>query len=219
MRKNADVIIMDNLEKRVAAALLDVKAVELNTEEPFTWASGLKSPIYCDNRKLLSYPAVRTFIADRLEEIIREQFKKVDVIAAVATGAIAIGAIVAEKMGLPLIYIRPQPKDHGTGSQIEGVFEKGANIVIIEDLISTGMSSLAAAKAVSQQGGMVEGMVAIFSYNFTKARKAFETANITLYTLTDYDTLIQVAGESSYISESEMSVLRDWRFKPENWGK
>lgn len=210
---------MENLEKRVAAALLDVKAVELNTEEPFTWASGLKSPIYCDNRKLLSYPTVRTFIADRLEEVIREQFKKVDVIAAVATGAIAIGAIVAEKMGLPLIYIRPKPKDHGTGSQIEGVFEKGANIVVIEDLISTGMSSLAAAQAVAQQGGMVEGMVAIFSYNFTKARKAFEAANITLYTLTDYDTLIQVAGESSYISESEMSVLRDWRFKPENWGK
>ena len=199
--------------------MLDVKAVELNTEEPFTWASGLKSPIYCDNRKLLSYPTVRTFIADRLEEVIREQFKKVDVIAAVATGAIAIGAIVAEKMGLPLIYIRPKPKDHGTGSQIEGVFEKGANIVVIEDLISTGMSSLAAAQAVAQQGGMVEGMVAIFSYNFTKARKAFEAANITLYTLTDYDTLIQVAGESSYISESEMSVLRDWRFKPENWGK
>ena len=211
-------IIMENLEKRVAAALLDVKAVELNTEEPFTWASGLKSPIYCDNRKLLSYPTVRTFIADRLEEVIREQFKKVDVIAAVATGAIAIGAIVAEKMGLPLIYIRPKPKDHGTGSQIEGVFEKGANIVVIEDLISTGMSSLAAAQAVSQQGGLVEGMVAIFSYNFTKARKAFEMANITLYTLTDYDTLIQVAGESSYISEDEMSVLRDWRFKPENWG-
>jgi len=211
-------IIMENLEKRVAAALLDVKAVELNTEEPFTWASGLKSPIYCDNRKLLSYPTVRTFIADRLEEVIREQFKKVDVIAAVATGAIAIGAIVAEKMGLPLIYIRPKPKDHGTGSQIEGVFEKGANIVVIEDLISTGMSSLAAAQAVSQQGGLVEGMVAIFSYNFTKARKAFEMANITLYTLTDYDTLIQVAGESSYISEEEMSVLRDWRFKPENWG-
>ena len=210
---------MENLEKEVAAALLDVKAVELNTEEPFTWASGLKSPIYCDNRKLLSYPTVRTFIADRLEEVIREQFKKVDVIAAVATGAIAIGAIVAEKMGLPLIYIRPKPKDHGTGSQIEGVFEKGANIVVIEDLISTGMSSLAAAQAVAQQGGMVEGMVAIFSYNFTKARKAFEAANITLYTLTDYDTLIQVAGESSYISESEMSVLRDWRFKPENWGK
>jgi orotate phosphoribosyltransferase len=209
---------MENLEKRVAAALLDVKAVELNTEEPFTWASGLKSPIYCDNRKLLSYPTVRTFIADRLEEVIREQFKKVDVIAAVATGAIAIGAIVAEKMGLPLIYIRPKPKDHGTGSQIEGVFEKGANIVVIEDLISTGMSSLAAAQAVSQQGGLVEGMVAIFSYNFTKARKAFEMANITLYTLTDYDTLIQVAGESSYISEEEMSVLRDWRFKPENWG-
>ena len=218
MRMIADELIMENLEKRVAAALLDVKAVELNTEEPFTWTSGLKSPIYCDNRKLLSYPTVRTFIADRLEEMIREQFKKVDVIAAVATGAIAIGAIVAEKMGLPLIYIRPKPKDHGTGSQIEGVFEKGANIVVIEDLISTGMSSLAAAQAVSQQGGLVEGMVAIFSYNFTKARKAFEMANITLYTLTDYDTLIQVAGESNYINESEMSVLRDWRFKPENWG-
>jgi len=199
--------------------LLDIKAVQLNTEEPFTWASGLKSPIYCDNRKLLSYPSIRTFIAERLEEVIKEQFKKVDVIAAVATGAIAIGAIVADKMDLPLVYIRPKPKDHGTGSQIEGVLEKGANVVIIEDLISTGMSSLGAAQAVSQQGGMVEGMVAIFSYNFTKARKAFEYANITLYTLTDYDTLIQVAAESSYISESEMSVLRDWRFRPENWGK
>ena len=210
---------MENLEKEVAAALLDVKAVELNTEEPFTWASGLKSPIYCDNRKILSFPDVRTYVATRLEETIREQFKNVEVIAAVATGAIAIGAIVADRMGLPMIYIRPQPKDHGTGSQIEGVFEKGANIVIIEDLISTGMSSLAAAQAVTRQGGMVEGMVAIFSYNFTKARKAFEYANITLYTLTDYDTLIQVAGESNYISESDMSVLRDWRFKPENWGR
>ena len=210
---------MEKYEKDVAAALLDVKAVQLSPTEPFTWASGLKSPIYCDNRKILSFPTVRSYIADCLIQVIQEQFKSVEVIAAVATGAISIGSLVADRMNLPLIYIRPKPKDHGTGSQIEGVLPKGANVVVIEDLISTGMSSLAAAQVVASNGGLVDGMVAIFSYNFVKSRRAFENANITLYTLTNYDTLLQVAGDSHYINEAEREILKEWRFRPDDWGK
>jgi orotate phosphoribosyltransferase len=210
---------MSTIEKRVAAHLLEIKAVLLQPSEPFTWASGWKSPIYCDNRKILSYPEKRRDICEAMVEVISEHFKDIDIIAGVATGAIAIGMLVAERLNKPFIYIRPKAKDHGTGSQIEGVMQKGANILIIEDLISTGMSSLAAADAVAKAGGEIVGMVAIFSYNFPKARKAFEEANIELHTLSNYDALVDQAVESNYIAENDVEVLKDWRVKPDTWGK
>ena len=210
---------MENIEKKVAEALLDIKAVLLSPKEPFTWASGWKSPIYCDNRKILSYPAIRSMVADCIVEKIKAQFTNVEYIAGVATGAIAIGIMVAERMNLPFVYIRPKPKDHGTHAQIEGVLKNHAQVVIVEDLISTGMSSLSAAEAVHSAGGDVLGMVAIFSYNFDKSRKAFEMANIELHTLSNYDALIDAAVERKYIEESELDVLRAWRFRPEVWGR
>ena len=209
---------METIEKKVARSLLEIKAVQLRPDEPFTWASGWKSPIYCDNRKILSYPEIRSAVADAMVEVISSYFKEIDSSAGVATGAIAIGALVAERMNKPFIYIRPKPKDHGTGAQIEGVMPHGAKVVIVEDLISTGMSSLSAAAAVAREGGMVEGMTAIFSYNFAKARKAFENANIELHTLSNYDALIDEAVACGYVKESDLEVLRDWRFSPETWG-
>ncbi|MBP5210853.1 MAG: orotate phosphoribosyltransferase [Bacteroidales bacterium] len=208
---------MESFERTVAKHLLDIKAVLLSPDEPFTWASGWKSPIYCDNRKILSYPKFRSDVADYMVELISDKFPSVEIIAGVATGAIAIGALVAERMDKPFIYIRPKPKDHGTGSQIEGELPHGANVVVIEDLISTGMSSLGAADAAIRAGANVIGMVAVFSYNFPKARKAFENANIELHTLSNYDTLIDCAIESGYVSESDLDVLRDWRFRPDVW--
>ncbi|MCF0177871.1 MAG: orotate phosphoribosyltransferase [Bacteroidales bacterium] len=205
-------------EKITAKHLLNIGAVQLRPEEPFTWASGWKSPIYCDNRKILSFPEIRSEVADMMVQVVKEHFSKVDVVAGVATGAIAIGALVAERLGKPFIYIRPKPKDHGTGAQIEGVVHKGDRVVIIEDLISTGMSSLGAADAVSKARADVLGMVAIFSYNFPKARKAFEDANIELHTLSNYDALIDCALATGYIKESDMEVLRQWRYKPDTWG-
>ena len=211
---------MITIEKKVAGFLLDIGAVQLRPDEPFTWASGWKSPIYCDNRKILSYPEIRTQVRDFVIETIEEHFKNVDIIAGVATGAIALGALVADKMNKPFIYIRPQPKDHGTGSQIEGVFSRGERVIVIEDLISTGTSSLSAAKAVTDAGCIVDGMVAIFSYNFPGARRAFEyTTSLELYTLSNYDVLIETAIERNLISEADLETLRDWRFHPDTWGK
>lgn len=210
---------MTNIEKQVAEYLLEIGAVKLRPEEPFTWASGWKSPIYCDNRKILSYPEIRNKVCDFVVETIGEHFKNVDVIAGVATGAIAIGALVADRMNKPLIYIRPKPKDHGMGNQIEGECKRGDRVVVVEDLISTGGSSLSAAAAVSAAGCIVEGMVAIFSYNFPSARRSFENTSMELYTLSNYDSLIEVASEKNLISESDIEVLRDWRFHPETWGK
>ena len=165
---------MESIEKAVAKSLLDIKAVMLRPENPFTWASGWKSPIYCDNRRVLSYPAIRESICRWMADIINEKYPDVEVIAGVATGAIAHGYLVAHMLGKPFCYVRPKPKDHGTGSQIEGLLESGAKVVIVEDLISTGMSSLAAKNALVNAGADVLGMVAIFSYNFNQARKAFE---------------------------------------------
>lgn len=211
---------MNTIEKEVAGYLLDIGAVQLRPDEPFTWASGWKSPIYCDNRKILSYPEIRTKVRDYVIETIAEHFKDVDVIAGVATGAIALGALVADKMGKPFIYIRPKPKDHGTGSQIEGVFNRGSRVIVIEDLISTGTSSLSAVKAVTDAGCIVDGMVAIFSYNFPCARREFEyTTSLELYTLSNYDALIEVAIERNLVSEADLEMLRDWRYHPETWGK
>ncbi len=198
---------------------MDVGAVQLRPAEPFTWASGWKSPIYCDNRKLLSFPQIRTAIRDLTVRTIEDHFKTVDVIAGVATGAIAMGALVAEKMDKPFIYVRPKPKDHGMENQIEGVFNRGDRVVVIEDLISTGTSSLSAANALSAAGCIVEGMVAVFSYNFPSARREFEyKSGLEVYTLSNYDALIQTAVERKLISEADIEMLRGWRFKPETWG-
>ena len=210
---------MEAIAKAVAKSLLDIKAVMLRPENPFTWASGWKSPIYCDNRKVLSYPEIRENICRWMAEIIRKNYPEVEVIAGVATGAIAHGYLVAHILGKPFCYVRPKPKDHGTGSQIEGLLEAGAKVVIVEDLISTGMSSLAAKNALVNAGADVLGMVAIFSYNFNQARKAFEDSNVELTTLSNYDTLIEVATEIGYVKESEKEVLKEWRISPSTWGK
>ena len=210
---------METVEKAVAKALMDVKAVLLRPDAPFTWASGWKSPIYCDNRKLLSYPEIRENICRWMADIINEKYPDAEVIAGVATGAIAHGYLVAHILGKPFCYVRPKPKDHGTGSQIEGILESGSKVVIVEDLISTGMSSLAAKNALVNAGADVMGMVAIFSYNFNQARKAFEEANVELTTLSNYDALVDVACETGYISSEYIDVLKEWRYSPSTWGK
>ena len=217
--KQSKFISLQTIEKAVAKSLLDLKAVMLRPENPFTWASGWKSPIYCDNRKVLSYPEIRENICRWMADIIRKQYPDVEVIAGVATGAIAHGYLVAHILGKPFCYVRPKPKDHGTGSQIEGLLEPGAKVVIVEDLISTGMSSLAAKNALDNAGADIMGMVAIFSYNFPQSRKAFEDANVELTTLSNYDTLVEVASEIGYIKESDIEVLKQWRFSPSTWGK
>ena len=190
---------MESIEKIVAKQLLDIKAVKLNPENPFTWASGWKSPIYCDNRKVLSYPAARKVVYEAFVEIIKKNFKDVEVIAGVATGAIAYGMMVAEVLGLPFVYVRPKPKDHGTGAQVEGDLPPKARVVVVEDLISTGGSSLAAVDALHKADANVLGMVAIFSYNFIKSRRAFENANVELHTLSHYEALLEKAVEENYI--------------------
>ena len=210
---------MESVEKAVAKSLMDVKAVLLRPDAPFTWASGWKSPIYCDNRKLLSYPEIRENICRWMADIIKERYADVEVIAGVATGAIAHGYLVAHILGKPFCYVRPKPKDHGTGSQIEGILEAGAKVVIVEDLISTGMSSLAAKNALVNAGADVKGLVAIFSYNFNKARKAFEDDNVELTTLSNYDALVEAAHEIGYIKESDVEGLKEWRVSPSTWGQ
>ncbi len=210
---------MESIEKIVAKQLLDIKAVKLNVENPFTWASGWKSPIYCDNRKVLSYPAARKVVYEAFVEIIKQYFKDVDVIAGVATGAIAYGMMVAEVLGKPFVYVRPKPKDHGTGAQVEGDLPQGARVVVVEDLISTGGSSLAAVDALQKNGAIVLGMVAIFTYNFIKSIRAFENANVELHTLSHYEALLEQAVEENYIKAEDMKVLKEWRINPEIWGK
>ena len=210
---------MESIEKIVAKQLLDIKAVKLSPENPFTWASGWKSPIYCDNRKVLSYPAARKVVYEAFVEVIKKNFKDVDVIAGVATGAIAYGMMVAEVLGLPFVYVRPKPKDHGTGAQVEGDLPEKARVVVVEDLISTGGSSLAAVDALQKAGANVLGMVAIFTYNFIKSRRAFENANIELHTLSHYEALLETAVEENYIKPEYLDILKEWRINPEIWGK
>lgn len=210
---------MESIDRKVAKALLDIKAVMLRPDEPFKWASGWLSPIYCDNRRILSYPELRENICRWMADIIMKKFPDVEVIAGVATGAIAHGMLIAHLLNKPFIYVRPKPKDHGTGSQIEGYVEKGAKTVVVEDLISTGSSSLSATSALLAAGVNVLGMTAIFSYNFNQARRAFEEANVELYTLTNYDTLVEVAHETGYIKDSDIELLKEWRFSPATWGK
>ncbi|MGN1045769.1 MAG: orotate phosphoribosyltransferase [Candidatus Cryptobacteroides sp.] len=210
---------MDSIERSMAKSLLDIKAVMLRPEKPFVWASGWNSPIYCDNRRILSFPEIRENACRMMADIITSRYPDVEVIAGVATGAIAHGALIAHLLGKPFIYVRPKPKDHGTGSQIEGILNPGSKVVVVEDLISTGMSSLGAADALVKAGAQIMGMVAIFSYNFNQSRRAFENANIELTTLTNYDTLIDVASETGYIKESEIALLKEWRYSPSTWGK
>ena len=194
-----------------AELLLRIKAVKLSPNDLFTWASGIKSPIYCDNRVTLSYPEIRTFIRQNFVKAIEEQFPEPEVIAGVATGGIAQGALVAQEMGLPFVYVRSGKKDHGLTNQIEGEVRPGQNIVMVEDLISTGSSSLGVVQALRDAGCRILGMVAIFTYDLPKALKAFEEANCRLITLTDYDTLIRQAVETGYIKESDLKVLQDFK--------
>ena len=212
---------MDSKESalKVAEFLLKIKAVELKPDQPFTWASGLKSPIYCDNRKTLSYPQIRTFLRQQFVETIDHHFGKPDVIAGVATGGIALGALVAQEMGLPFVYVRSEAKKHGLGNQIEGVLESGQSVVVIEDLISTGGSSLNAVAALREGGAKVKGMVAIFTYGFDKAKENFKTSKCKLYTLTDYETLVKKALSEHYVNDSQLAELKKWRQHPEEWGK
>ncbi len=210
---------MESTEKIIAKQLLDIKAVMLNVEKPFTWASGWKSPIYCDNRRILSYPKARAVVYKSLTRLIEMHYDNVDVIAGVATGAIAWGVLIAEALNKPFVYVRPKPKDHGTASQVEGELPKGSNVVVIEDLISTGGSSLSAVEALNLAGANVLGMVAIFSYNFDKSRRAFEYKNVELRTLTNYETLINQAVACDYIKDKDLATLQDWRYQPEVWGR
>ena len=203
--------------KKTAELLLQVKAIKLQPTEPFTWASGWKSPIYCDNRVTLSYPAIRTFIRENMAKAIEKNFVRPDVIAGVATGAIAIGALVAEEMGLPFIYIRPEAKKHGRQNQIEGYLEKGKSVLVIEDLISTGMSSLKAVDALHAVDAKVLGMVAIFTYGFDIAEKAFADKDVELVTLSDYQHLLEQANDTNYIANNEQLLLEDWRVAPSIW--
>ena len=203
--------------KKTAELLLQIKAIKLSPEEPYIWASGWKSPIYCDNRVSLSYPAVRVYLKEQMAKIVEDEFGKPDVIAGVATGAIAIGVLVAQELGVPFIYVRPEPKKHGRKNQIEGVLESGQNVVVIEDLISTGKSSLAAVEALKEAGATVKGMVAIFSYGFEVAAQNFKDQNVNLSTLSNYEILLEQALDSQYISQKELSLLRDWRSNPGEW--
>jgi len=206
------------MEKTIAKQLLESKAVRLNPEQHFIWASGWRSPIYCDNRKLLSYPQARTLVVGALCDLVSQNFSDCDIIAGVATGAIAWGALVANKLDKPFVYIRPKPKDHGTHAQIEGELGLGKKMVIVEDLISTGGSSLSAYDCVLAAGVSVLGMVAIFSYNFDVARRAFEKKNCELHTLTNYDALIEEAVDCNYIDEKDLHTLKQWRLMPDKWG-
>ncbi len=201
----------------MAKQLLQIKAIKLKPSTPFIWASGMKSPIYCDNRKTLSYPAVRSFICDAFVQTIQEKYPTVDVIAGVATGAIAHGVLVAQALNKPFVYVRSDAKKHGLENMVEGYLEKGQRVVVIEDLISTGGSSLKAVEALREAGTIIEGLLAIFSYGFPKAAENFATANCELNTLSNYQTLIEIAFETGYITDSEIHLLKKWRENPDGW--
>jgi len=203
----------------VTEKLLEINTIKIQPNNPFTWASGWKSPIYCDNRKILSYPETRTFIRDQFVEVIREKYPEAEVIAGVATGAIAIGVLVAEQLGLPFIYVRSKPKGHGLENLIEGDLKPFQKVVIIEDLVSTGISSLKAAEAVNNFGGDVVGMVSIFTYNFPHAKENFRKAGIELTSLSRYQILIDLALEKGEIKKDQIDSLMEWREDPANWGK
>lgn len=208
---------MDNIAKLMAEKLLKISAIKLQPEMPFTWASGWNSPIYTDNRKTLSYPDVRTFIKIELCRLIMEEFQTPDAIAGVATGAIAQGALVADEMSLPYVYVRSTPKDHGLENLIEGSLKPGQKVVVIEDLVSTGSSSLKAVEAIRRAGCEVIGMAAIFTYDFPVAREAFEKAGVKLVTLSNYNAMLEAALATRYICTEDIETLKEWREDPANW--
>ncbi|MTH14468.1 orotate phosphoribosyltransferase [Flavobacterium sp. LC2016-01] len=208
----------DTAEK-TAELLLQINAIKLNPENPFTWASGWKSPIYCDNRLILSFPIIRNYVRDEFAKNIEKQFGKPDVIAGVATGAIGIGILVAESLGLPFVYVRPEAKKHGRQNQVEGFLQKGQNVVVVEDLISTGNSSLLAVEALRNEGANIKGMAAIFTYGFGVAEENFKNANIDLYTLSNYENLLDLAVQKQYITEDQQSTLQEWSISPSTWGQ
>ena len=203
--------------KVVAEKLLQVNAVKLNPKEPFTWASGWKSPIYCDNRRILSFPFIRDYIKSELCNVIFEKFPDAELLAGVATAGIAWGAMAADQLKLPFVYVRPKPKEHGMGNQIEGYYEKGQKTIVIEDLVSTGKSSLQTVDAMKAAGLLVAGMVSIFTYDFPVATETFSKAGITYYPLTDYPTLIELALEKGIVSKNDEEILLKWRDDPANW--
>lgn len=209
------------LDKKVAEQtvnyLTQINAIKLNTKKPFTWTSGIKSPIYCDNRLILSFPNVRKFVADKMTDIVENKYGKDISIAGVATGAIAIGAMIAERLNLPYAYVRPEPKEHGLKNQIEGNIKNGSNVVVIEDLISTGKSSLNAINALKSEGYNVMGMLSIFSYNFQFANKKFEDENISINSLSDYNSLVNLIQSEGTLDSNEISRLKKWREDPKTW--
>lgn len=205
--------------KQMARLLLQIKAIKLNNEQPFTWASGKKSPIYCDNRVTLSYPEIRTFIREQFVAKINEEFSEVDVIAGVATGAIAQGVLVAQELGKPFVYVRSKAKDHGLTNQIEGELKSGQSVIVIEDLISTGQSSLAAVDALREKGAIVKGLVAIFTYGLDASINAFKEKEVRMDTICDYDTLLEEAKEENYVAEENLLSLNNWRNNPNKWSK
>jgi len=208
---------MKTLEKSVAEKLLKIKAIKLQPNNPFTWASGWNSPIYCDNRKTLSYPQIRSFIKIELARLILEMYPDVEVIAGVATGAIAQGALVADALGLPFVYVRPTPKDHGLENMIEGDLRPKQKVVVIEDLISTGGSSLKAVEAIRNDGSIVLGMMAIFTYGFPLAEQKFKSAKVKLTTLCSYDAVLSEALATDYINSDDIETLQEWRQNPSTW--
>lgn len=208
---------MNTIKNLFAAKLLGIKAIKLQPDDPFTWASGWKSPIYTDNRKTLSFPEVRSFVKLELCHAIQENFPEAEAVAGVATGAIAQGALVADELQLPYVYVRPKPKDHGMGNQVEGEIQAGAKVVVVEDLISTGGSSLKAVEALRKQGCEVVGMVASFTYGFPVAEEAFRQAGVRLVTLSDYSAVLEEAAKTGYIKSEDIEVLNQWRKAPSEW--
>jgi orotate phosphoribosyltransferase len=208
-----------DIKKQFAQKLMDIKAIKLQPNDPFTWASGWKSPIYTDNRKTLGHPSLRSFVKLELCHVIQENFPEADAVAGVATGAIAQGVLVAEELGLPYCYVRPKPKDHGMGNQVEGEIKKGSKVIVVEDLISTGGSSLKAVAALREYGVEVIGMVASFTYGFPVAEEAFREAGVKLITLSNYDAVLEQAAETGYIKEEDKAVLAEWRKNPGEWKK
>ena len=210
-------IFNKNTAKKTAEVLLQINAIKLNPKDPFNWASGWKSPIYCDNRMVLSYPAMRNYIKNEMAKNLESIYGKPDIIAGVATGAIGIGALVAEALGLPFVYVRPEAKKHGRKNQIEGHLDKGQNVVVIEDLISTGKSSLAAVDALESAGANVKGMIAIFSYGFQVSKDNFSEKKVDLYTLSNYESLLEQALDTGFINDKEVEVLSKWNANPAQW--
>jgi orotate phosphoribosyltransferase len=210
-------VLKEDYGLKVAEFLLKIKAVKLQPNQPFTWASGWKSPIYCDNRKTLSYPEIRTYLRQQFVQLILEKFDKPDVIAGVATGGIALGALIAQDLGLPFVYVRAEAKSHGMNNQIEGEINPSQRVVVIEDLVSSGKSSLTAVDALRAAGCDVRGMIAIFTYGFQTAVDNFQKAKCELHTLTNYDTLLQQALDTNYINEAQLVSLQEWRKSPGSW--